>query len=218
MYYKPRDIVSGDFYWVTGKKEEIVFAVADCTGHGVPGAFMSMLGNSFLNEITKESGVLPANQILNRLRDKVSDALAQSGENIKANDGMDISLCRYNIKKKEIEFSGAYNPLYHLRKGVLTEYKADRMPIGFYPKKKNFTAKTIKMEKDDVIYLLSDGFQDQFGGPFSKKYTTKQLKQILTALSPKPMNEQLKRLEIELETWQGKSEQVDDILIIGIRI
>lgn len=92
------------------------------------------------------------------------------------------------------------------------------MPIGFYPKKKNFTAKTIKMEKDDVIYLLSDGFQDQFGGPFSKKYTTKQLKQILTALSPKPMNEQLKRLEIELETWQGKSEQVDDILIIGIRI
>ncbi len=219
ILYKPRDIVSGDFYWVTERKSEIIFAVADCTGHGVPGAFMSMLGNSFLNEITKDEGVkLPAYKILNLLRDKINEALAQSGDNVKANDGMDITLCKYNIKKKEIEFSGAYNPLYLLRKGVLTEYKADRMPIGFYPKKKSFTAHTIQMQKDDVIYLFSDGFQDQFGGPFSKKYTSKQFKQVLTGLSPKPMKEQLTRLEIELDTWQGKSEQLDDILIIGVRI
>ena len=220
IYYKPRDIVSGDFYWVTERKGEIIFAVADCTGHGVPGAFMSMLGNSFLNEITKDatSESLSTNQILNRLRDMINDALAQSGDNVKAYDGMDITLCKFKIKNKEIEFAGAYNPLYHIRKGVLTEYKADRMPIGFYPKKKNFTAHTIQMNKDDVIYLFSDGYLDQFGGPFGKKYTTKKFKQILTAISPGTMDDQLQLLENELKTWQGNNEQLDDILIIGIRI
>ncbi len=219
IFYKPRDIVSGDFYWISEFKQEIIFAVADCTGHGVPGAFMSMLGNSFLNEITKGEGCkLPANQILNRLRDMINAALAQSGVTIKANDGMDITLCKYNKKKKDIEYAGAYNPLFLIRKGVLMEYKADRMPIGFYPKKKNFKAHTIQMEKDDVIYLFSDGFHDQFGGAFSKKYTTRQFKQILTAISPKPMNEQQSRLEVELETWQGNNAQIDDILILGVRI
>lgn len=219
IFYKPRDIVSGDFYWISEFKQEIIFTVADCTGHGVPGAFMSMLGNSFLNEITKvEGGALAANQILNRLRDMVNSALSQSGEDAKADDGMDITLCKYNKRKKEIEFAGAYNPLYLIRKGVLTEYKGDRMPIGYYPKKKNFKARSIQLQKDDLIYLFSDGFQDQFGGPFSKKYTTRQFKQILTANSPKPMSEQHSRLEAELETWQGNNAQVDDILVVGIRI
>lgn len=219
IFYKPRDIVSGDFYWITEFRQEIIFAVADCTGHGVPGAFMSMLGNSFLNEITKgEGSKLPSNQILNRLRDMVNSALSQAGESSKANDGMDITLCKYKKKNKMLEIAGAYNPLYLLRKGVLTEYKADRMPIGYYPKKKNFTAHTVQLQKDDVIYLFSDGFHDQFGGAFSKKYTSKQLKQILTAISPIPMDEQQNKLEHELETWQGTNAQVDDILIIGIRI
>ncbi len=200
-------------------KNEIIFAVADCTGHGVPGAFMSMLGNSFLNEITKGKGSdLPVDQILNELRNMINSALTQSGENIKANDGMDISLCKYNMKKRTIEFSGAYNPLYLIRSGELIEYKADRMPIGFFPKKRDFTAQTIQMKKNDVIYLFSDGFHDQFGGPNSKKYTTKQFKNTLTLLSDFSMDEQHSRLKEVLINWQGGNEQIDDILIIGIRI
>ncbi len=219
IYYKPRDIVSGDFYWVNETKDDVIFAVADCTGHGVPGAFMSMLGNSFLNEITKGDGSdLPVDHILNQLRDMINTALTQSGENTSANDGMDITLCKYNKKKSEIEFSGAFNPLYLVRDRKLVEYKADRMPIGFHPKKKDFTSQTIQMKKNDVIYLFSDGFQDQFGGESSKKYSSKQFKETLTALSGFSMDEQHAELEKVLVTWRGDNQQIDDILIVGIRI
>ena len=218
IFYRPRDIVSGDFYWISGMRDEVVFAAADCTGHGVPGAFMSMLGNSFLNEIAKEStSKLSAGQILDELRRKVMEALSQSGDNLDARDGMDMALCIYNKQKNLLEYSGAYNPIYLIRNGELIEYKADRMPIGFYPKKKNFRTQVIDVKKNDTLYLFSDGFQDQFGGLHSKKFTTGKFKQMLVDISDLSMQEQQDQLQQRLTYWQLNNEQVDDILVLGVR-
>ena len=219
IYYRPRDIVSGDFYWITENQEQVIFAAADCTGHGVPGAFMSMLGNSFLNEITRESdGSLSSGEILDALRMKITEALSQSGEAMETRDGMDIALCLYHKNKNLLEFSGAYNPLYIVKNGELQEYKADRMPIGYFPAQKKFRTQQITVHPNDVIYLFSDGFPDQFGGPKGKKYTTGRFKQLLTGIWQQDMEYQLYFLEDELDSWRGNYEQVDDILVIGIRI
>ncbi|MEX0988602.1 MAG: SpoIIE family protein phosphatase [Bacteroidales bacterium] len=219
IFYKPRDIVSGDFYWINQVGNDTVFAVADCTGHGVPGAFMSMLGNSFLNEITKKNAMrLSADQIMNRLRDLISDALKQSGELTSTHDGMDIALCVFNQQKKEIEFSGAYNPLYLVRNKELTIMKGDRMPIGYHPKQKDFTSESFKVKKGDILYLFTDGYPDQFGGPRNKKFTTGKFQSLLSELSMKPMNEQYQILEKTIFEWQGDNAQVDDILVIGLKI
>ncbi len=219
IFHNPRDIVSGDFYYINEVKENVIFAAADCTGHGVPGAFMSMLGNSFLNEITKDpKSSLKSGDILAALRDKITGALSQSGENIEARDGMDIALCVYNNKKKTIEYSGAYNSIYLVRDNELIEYKADRMPIGYYPVKKQFETQSIKVQSKDVLYLFSDGFPDQFGGPNSKKFTTKRFKQILLEKSASPFPNQHENLQKVLKEWKTVSEQVDDILVLGIRL
>lgn len=218
IFYMPRDIVSGDFYWISTMNDEVVFAAADCTGHGVPGAFMSMLGNSFLNEIAKEStSKLSAGQILDELRRKIMEALSQSGDNLDARDGMDIALCIYNKKKNQLEYSGAYNPMYLIRNGELAEFKADRMPIGHHPKKKNFRTQVIDIKSNDVLYLFSDGFQDQFGGLHGKKFTPGKFKQMLIDISDLSMQEQQDQLQQRLSYWQLNNEQVDDILVLGVR-
>jgi serine phosphatase RsbU (regulator of sigma subunit) len=219
IIFKPRDIVSGDFYWIGEDDKHIFFTVADCTGHGVPGAFMSTLGISTLNEIITNNDDLQANTVLNLLREKIKTSLHQTGKEGEAADGMDVSLCVLHKNRKTLQFSGAYNPLFIFQGGEFKEYKADRMPIGiYYGKMEAFTNYEINLRKGDTVYIFSDGFADQFGGPDGGKYKKSNLKKLLTEIYYKPMDEQRSIIENEFKMWKGSADQVDDITIIGVRI
>jgi serine phosphatase RsbU (regulator of sigma subunit) len=218
ILFLPRDIVSGDFYWMTRKGDYSVIAAVDCTGHGVPGAFMSMLGVSFLNEIVNQTKELKANFILEQLRKLVKTTLSQSYD-AETKDGMDIALCILNNKTKQLQYSGAFNPLYLLRNKSLIEIKGDRMPIGIYHyAESDFTNNEIHLQKDDCLYIFSDGYVDQFGGKSGKKLLTKNLKEILVKIHLRPMHTQKEILHETFQQWKGDYKQVDDILIIGMRI
>jgi ligand-binding sensor domain-containing protein/serine phosphatase RsbU (regulator of sigma subunit) len=219
ILFKPKDIVSGDFYWINKKENEVIVTAADCTGHGVPGAFMSMLGISLLSEIVNRHPTQTAAEILNRLREQIKNSLRQVSQDNKSKDGMDIALCAINTVSLTLQFAGAYNPLYRIRNGELTEIKGDRMPIGIHIKEKDtFTNNTIQLEKNDMIYLFSDGFVDQAGGPENRKFLSINFKKLLLEIYTKSMHEQKLELEIAFEKWTGENEQVDDILVMGIRI
>ena len=219
IIFKPRDIVSGDFYWIGENEKHIFFIVADCTGHGVPGAFMSTLGISSLDEIITNNTSLKANTILNLLREKIKTSLHQTGKQGEANDGMDVAFCILHKNRKKLEFSGAYNPLFIFRGGVFREYRADRMPIGiYYGEKESFTNYEIDVQKGDTLYIFSDGFADQFGGPKGSKYMKFNLKKLLSEIYNKPMDTQRIILETEFEKWKGSFDQIDDVTILGIRI
>ena len=219
IIFKPRDIVSGDFYWIGENEKHIFFMVADCTGHGVPGAFMSTLGISSLDEIITNNTSLKANTILNLLREKIKTSLHQTGKQGEANDGMDVAFCILHKNRKKLEFSGAYNPLFIFRGGVFREYRADRMPIGiYYGEKESFTNYEIDVQKGDTLYIFSDGFADQFGGPKGSKYMKFNLKKLLSEIYNKPMDTQRIILETEFEKWKGSFDQIDDVTILGIRI
>jgi len=219
VFYRPKDIVSGDFYWleIVGNKEMI--AAVDCTGHGVPGAFLSILGNSMLTKIVREYGILKPAEILDRLDIEIINALHQKGvqgERI-VNDGMDLALMCYNKDTQILEYAGAYNPLFHIRNGELEEVKADRFPIGMTSviESKKFTNHEIKIEKGDCFYIFSDGYADQFGGPEGTKLRKKHMKDLLVSYHKLPMKEQSIELENYITTWMGNYEQVDDIVVIG---
>jgi serine phosphatase RsbU (regulator of sigma subunit) len=219
IFYKPRDIVSGDFYWIGEDEKSIFFTVGDCTGHGVPGAFMSTLGISTLNEIVANNRNLQANKVLNLLRNKTMKSLHQTGKEGEAADGMDIAFCILNKNKQTLQYSGAYNPLFISQNGEMKEYKANRMPIGiYYGEEILFTNYIININKGDAIYLFSDGFSDQFGGPDGSKFKKANLKKLLADIYYRPMVEQRNILETELAKWQGSLAQIDDITIIGVRI
>lgn len=219
ILFRPRDIVSGDFYWMTQKDNLLVVIAADCTGHGVPGAFMSMLGVSFLNEIVNRHNITTASGILNNLRTDIKKTLGQEGKEGEAKDGMDIALCIVDLDNMKMQYAGAYNPLYMFRNNELVEVKADRMPIGIYIKEKDsFTNHEIELQKGDVFYIFSDGFQDQFGGKEGMKFKTKNFKQLLLTIHQKPMAEQRDILDNTIDEWRGEWEQVDDIIILGIRV
>jgi len=237
ILFKPRDIVSGDFYWIKkDDKTNIVYATAaDCTGHGVPGAFLSMLGVSFLNEIINRHDITHTGEVLDALRESVIKSLHQTGREGEAKDGMDISFIAYDVTNLRLEFSGANNPLYIIREKdkpaleadktisnhthTLYEIKSDKMPIGIYGANvKDFRTVDINLEKGDAIYLFSDGYADQFGGPKGKKFKYKPYKQLLLDITSKPMEEQREILETEHNNWKGDHEQVDDIIVIGIRV
>ncbi|UCG28840.1 MAG: SpoIIE family protein phosphatase [Bacteroidales bacterium] len=218
VLYLPKDIISGDFYWLAEADECVLFAAADCTGHGVPGALMSILGISFLNETLKEKCHLKANRILNQLREKIMKALHQTGERAKSKDGMDIALCIYNPTTGELQYSGANNPLYFIRGNELEEIRPDKMPIGISGTEElSFANHLLQMESGDIIYLFSDGFADQFGGPEGKKFKYKPFKQLLFEIHKKPMPEQKDILVSAVYDWKGDLDQVDDILIMGVR-
>ena len=218
ILFKPRDIVSGDFYWFSRKGNFVAFAAADCTGHGVPGAFMSMLGMSFLNEIVSKC-IPNANTILNRLRENVMKALHQTGDIGEQKDGMDIALCVMDLDEKQLQFAGAFNPLYLIRNGELTETRGDKMPIGVNAiVEKSFDRHEFKLQEGDIIYLFSDGYADQFGGPDDKKFRYKTLKEKLLRLHKEPMEKQKMELERIFYNWKGSTEQLDDVLLIGIKI
>ena len=194
------------------------FAAVDCTGHGVPGAVMSMLGISFLNDIVSSEALLSPAEILNRLRDKVVKELRQTGEAGGSKDGMDISLCRLNLKTNELQWAGANNALNLIRKGKLEEYKADKQPIGYYPEQHAFSNHEIQLQKGDSIYIHSDGYADQFGGPNGKKFKYKQLEDLIIANMHLPMNDQKEILKQRFVEWKGALEQIDDVCVFGVRI
>ncbi|PID89439.1 MAG: hypothetical protein CSB01_01910 [Bacteroidia bacterium] len=219
VLYKPRDIVSGDYYWIKEIDNKIIVTAADCTGHGVPGAFMSMLGIAFLNEIVNKGKACHANEILNELKTHVIKSLHQTGKEGEAKDGMDIALCIVDKENMKLEFAGAYNPLYLVRKGELTQFKADRMPIGIhYSKAQSFTNHPIELQPNDAIYMFSDGYADQFGGKTGRKFMSKRFKKLLVDIQHNNMPEQKKILDQTIEQWKNGHEQIDDIVVFGIRI
>ena len=219
IIFKPRNIVSGDFYWIGENETHIFLTVADCTGHGVPGAFMSALGISILNEIITHNANLQANTVLNLLRERIKTSLHQTGKEGEAADGMDISLCVFKKNMRSIQFSGAYNSLLIFNDGELKEYKADRMPIGIhYGSEPSFTNFEIKIKKGDLIYLLSDGLTDQFGGPDCSKFKKANLRKLFSEIYLLPMSVQKEMIESEFSRWKGNAEQVDDVTVIGVRI
>jgi len=219
ILYLPKEIVSGDFYWFNNSKDKLIVAAGDCTGHGVPGALMSMLGISFLEEIVNYRGITESGKILDELKKEVQRALRQKGKRDEAKDGMDISLCVIDMSENKLQFSGANNNLYLIRNNELYEYPADKMPIGISEKTDpDFKSIFIDIFSEDIIYILSDGYADQFGGPNHKKYKFTALKDLLLKIHKFPLSEQREKLANEFYEWKGINEQIDDIVIIGLKI
>ncbi|MBL4716308.1 MAG: SpoIIE family protein phosphatase [Bacteroidia bacterium] len=243
ILYAPKDIVSGDFYWFNKNRDKsISIAACDCTGHGVPGAFMSMIGNDLLNQIIKEKGVVNPAEVLNSLDDGIRESLKQQKEDAKSKDGMDLALINVNFDSKEVQYAGAHNSLYLIRDSSnentfngenikvyeneeypghqLIEIRANRVGIGggLSADKIEFTNNGISYIEGDTFYLFSDGYSDQFGGPKDKKYTSRRFKDFLLKVQSNSMQEQEQLLETEIKNWRGDVEQVDDILVIGVRV
>lgn len=214
---KPRDIVSGDFHYQAKIGDKKIIAAADCTGHGVPGAFMSMLGITFLNEIFKHEFDSAAD-VLNKLRKLVKEALKQEDAASVQKDGMDAALCIIDEKAKRINYAGAYNPLYRIRRGELEVYKATRNPVGVYIKEKTFENHEIEYREGDTFYMFSDGFQDQLGGEKGRKFKVKRLKEMLCKHAELPLKKQEQTFNQIFTDWRGSEEQLDDVLLIGFRL
>lgn len=228
VVYLPKDIVSGDFYWVTTKGNKLICAAGDCTGHGVPGAFMSLLSITFLNDTVEKAGKsgdtgFQANEILNELRKKIIFSLHQQGKAYEAKDGLDIALCIIDYDTNTLQYAGAYNPLFLYRKDSenkyrLMEVKGDRMSVC-YPRHADhsFTNHTLMIKPDDTIYLFSDGFTDQFGGAEKQKYTMRRLREFLLSVQDRSMEEQKSLIEKDISGWRGDINQTDDIVMLGIK-
>ena len=219
IIFLPKDIVSGDFYWAYNTvNNRSVFALADCTGHGVPGGFMSMLGNSFLNELVVENKMFKSDIILNKLRDKIIKALGQKGADDRK-DGMDMCLCVWNKLENTLEFSGANNSLWIIRNKELLVFNGDKMPIGqFHNVSAPFTSQLIALQKNDLVVLSTDGFADQFGGESGKKLKSKNLKEFLVKNSDTPLSDQKNELTSLFSNWKGQHQQVDDVSLIMIKV
>jgi serine phosphatase RsbU (regulator of sigma subunit) len=223
ILYKPKDIVSGDFYWFKQVNQYVIIAAADCTGHGVPGAFMSILGMSFLNEIVQRREITRANQVLDELRHQIKHSLRQHGHPDEPKDGIDMALCVIDEKTRVMQYAGAHNPLYMIKeingKPALIEIKADRMPLGYYlGKDQPFTNHEIKLEIGDTFYLFSDGFVDQKGGMENRKFLSRNFKELLLGIYEISMYDQKEALDKKLMDWTGNNPQIDDILVVGVRI
>ncbi len=214
-----KGIVSGDFYWISENDEKIIVAVADCTGHGVPGAFMSMMGILFLNKIVNEENIIKPNEILDSLKNNVISSLHQNGNTRETSDGMDISLITIDKQNNFLEYTGANNSIYLIRNNEFTEIYPDKMPIGIYHETdKKFSYQKIEIQSGDMIYLYTDGYIDQFGGEKEKKYMFNKFREILLSIHNYPLEYQKEKLETEHKEWKKNNEQVDDILIMGIKI
>lgn len=218
IIYMPKDIVSGDFYWIEKRGNNVMLAVVDCTGHGVPGAFMSIIGHNGLNQAVNEHRLLKPSIILNYLNMSVNETLHKAAEGASVRDGMDMAFCNFNTKTLELEYAGAHNPLLIVSKGELTELKANRMSIGQYTdEQKSFTSHSCQLQTGDSFYMFSDGIVDQFGGEKGKKFKKAQLRELLKSIGHLPMDEQKTRIMAHLQQWKGKLEQVDDMCIIGVK-
>jgi serine phosphatase RsbU (regulator of sigma subunit) len=237
VLFKPRDIVSGDFYWIKEVGSSLVVVAADCTGHGVPGAFMSMLGITLLNELFVEGASNNPGEILGQLRTKVKTMLAQEGSIRDQKDGMDMAVAIIDRGKKELRFAGAYNPLYLIRDRAqlsgkeppsetsflsedyeLFELKGDKQPIGVHWEETEFSTQVVSLKERDSIYVFSDGYVDQFGGDEQKKFKTHKFKALLLSVQSEPMEKQQQLIEKTFEKWRGNMEQIDDVCVVGVRI
>ena len=225
ILYKPKDIVSGDFYYAlahqpkTGENELFYLCTADCTGHGVPGALMSMLGISNLNESIIEKDIYQPHEILNSVRNGIIESLDMEDKNEENKDGMDCVLCAFDFKKLTLKFAAANNPLWIFRNGEMLEFKPDKMPVGKYRDEvTSFTLQKVKLQKGDIVYSFTDGFADQFGGEKGKKFKYKPFQEILIKNANQSMDEQRKILDTTFENWKGDLEQVDDVLVVGVKI
>lgn len=217
ILYKPKDIVAGDFYWMQTFNDHVLFAAADCTGHGVPGAMVSVVCSNSLNQSLKELKTTNTASIMEMTRDLVKERF-NKGDEKNVTDGMDIALCALNTKTNHIEFTGANNPLWLVRNGELIEMKGDKQPVGMHFNEKAFTMHEQQLQKDDMIYVFSDGYADQFGGPKGKKFMYKQMKKLLISIASLPLIEQKRVLNDTFEEWKGDLEQIDDVCLIGVRI
>ncbi|MFZ5940484.1 MAG: SpoIIE family protein phosphatase [Bacteroidota bacterium] len=218
ILYRPRDIVSGDFYWASKKGEQVIMVAADCTGHGVPGSLLSMLGITFLEDIVQIEGITSPGKILDRLRERMIKALRQSGKDTVMKDGMDIVVVSISLDVKAVHFAGAKNPLYLVRQDQLLEIKGDSFPVAISDRMLPFSEHRFELGKGDLIYLFSDGFADQFGGQKEKKFKYKRFRDLLYSLKDLPMSEQRALVEKAFDEWKGEIEQIDDVLVIGIRL
>ncbi len=217
ILFKPKDIVSGDFYWMHHTGGKTLIAAVDCTGHGVPGAMVSVVGANGLNRCVKEFSLKKTNSIMDKLTDLIIETFETSDHEVK--DGMDMALCSIDLKARKLEYSGANNPLWIVRKGAteIEEIKADKQPIGKHDYRKHFTDHHVTLHHGDCIYIFTDGYADQFGGPKGKKFKSSALKKLLVSINDKHMDEQMKILNDNIENWRGDIEQVDDVCVIGVR-
>ncbi len=220
ILFRPRDIVSGDYYWLHSHGSKVIVAAADCTGHGVPGAFMSMLGVTFLSEIVGKNEDIHANEILNIMRENIIRSLHQKGKIGESQDGMDMAIYIIDMETRQMQYAGANNSLVMIRNNEVIQYKADKMPVGIHIKKSEmFTNNIIDLLEGDCIYTFSDGYQDQFGGPDGRKLMIKNMKEFLLKIHQNPMAEQRQLLDNNLNDWIGEEhEQIDDVLVIGVKV
>jgi serine phosphatase RsbU (regulator of sigma subunit) len=216
VLYKPKDIVAGDFYFAEHKGDHFVIAAADCTGHGVPGAMVSVVCSNALNRAVMEFGITDPGKILDKVTELILETFKKSHTDVK--DGMDISLCVFNFKQNEVKWAGANNPLWFVKDGQLQEIVATKQPVGKSDFYKPFMTHTLSLNKGDLLYLFTDGYADQFGGPKGKKFKYKQLSDLLAENCQKPLIIQYEILNSAFDKWRGIHEQIDDVCIIGIRV
>jgi serine phosphatase RsbU (regulator of sigma subunit)/HAMP domain-containing protein len=218
ILFKPKDIVSGDFYWIEKKENLVYFAAVDCTGHGVPGAFMSLVGFNVLKDIIKNTSATRPSDILDAMREGVISTMTVD-DSKQAKDGMDMTLCAIDYSKMELQFAAAFNPMILVRNGELILHQANKFPIGaFIGEKTNFDNHVIPLQKGDQIFIFSDGYADQFGGPNGKKFMVGNFRKLLASIASLPSAEQRMKLDETLLNWQGGQEQVDDVLVIGVKV
>jgi serine phosphatase RsbU (regulator of sigma subunit) len=214
ILYKPKDIVAGDFYWLEHKDNIVLFAAADCTGHGVPGAMVSVVCNNGLNRSVREYGLTDPGEILNKTREIVIAEFEKSEEEVK--DGMDIALC--SLEGNKLQYAGAHNPLWIIRNGEIIETKANKQPIGQFDNPEPYTTHTIELQKGDAFYIFSDGYADQFGGEKGKKFKTANFKKLLLTIQNESIEKQKQLINESFETWKGNLEQLDDVCVIGVKV
>lgn len=219
VFFKPKNVVSGDFYWATPSKDGFIFVLGDCTGHGVPGAFMSLLNISKLNQTINENKITSPDLVLNNVRKEIIQSLNPDGSLVESKDGMDAVVCKIDLSNLKLQYAAANSSFYIVRDNEVVICNADKMPVGMgHDNSKAFTLKEIALKKGDMIYMLSDGYTDQFGGPRGKKFMYKKLSELLVSICTKSINEQYSLVEKIITEWQGDLEQVDDICVVGIRV
>jgi len=217
ILFKPRDVVSGDYYWFSEHENHYYVAAADCTGHGVPGAFMSMLGMTLMNEIVNKHPDIDPDSMLNELRSQLIETLHQKGDPGAAKDGMDMVVCKVDRSNSRMLFAGAHNSLYLVRNKELSEYKTDKMPVSIHLVMPPFTGHEIDLKPGDAVYIFSDGYADQFGGPLGKKFKYTPFKSLLVSIADKEMHGQGLQLDRAFEQWKGDLDQIDDVVVIGLK-